>query len=272
MVIYYHLPETVTDSTEISLEIKDETGALVRMISSKNNPDFKSYPGGPSAEPVLTVKKGVNRFVYDLRYTTMPGIPTAYIESSYAGHKIIPGTYTLTLKSKLGDSQIKAIVKDNPNHENNPTNFKEYHAFMNQMESELTLMHTMVNKAMDYQTQLEALLNKMEGNPTYTNLLASGKNLMTELKAWDENMVQRKSTAYDDVENFPNKFTANYMFLINQTDSSIPKVNKGSRDRYAELTKEWEPLKAEGTRLLEVAIPAFNKMLGTAGIGVLFVK
>jgi hypothetical protein len=125
---------------------------------------------------------------------------------------------------------------------------------------------------MDYQTQLEALLNKMEGNPTYTNLLASGKNLMTELKAWDENMVQRKSTAYDDVENFPNKFTANYMFLINQTDSSIPKVNKGSRDRYAELTKEWEPLKAEGTRLLEVAIPAFNKMLGTAGIGVLFVK
>jgi len=272
MVIYYHLPETVTDSTEISLEIKDETGALVRMISSKNNPDFKSYPGGPSAEPVLTVKKGVNRFVYDLRYTTMPGIPTAYIESSYAGHKIIPGTYTLTLKSKLGDSQIKAIVKDNPNHENNPTNFKEYHAFMNQMESELTLMHTMVNKAMDYQTQLEALLNKMEGNPTYTNLLASGKNLMTELKAWDENMVQRKSTAYDDVENFPNKFTANYMFLINQTDSSIPKVNKGSRDRYAELTKEWEPLKAEGTRLLEVAIPAFNKMLGTTGIGVLFVK
>jgi hypothetical protein len=143
---------------------------------------------------------------------------------------------------------------------------------MNQMESELTLMHTMVNKAMDYQTQLEALLNKMEGNPTYTNLLASGKNLMTELKAWDENMVQRKSTAYDDVENFPNKFTANYMFLINQTDSSIPKVNKGSRDRYAELAKEWEPLKAEGTRLLEVAIPAFNKMLGTAGIGVLFVK
>lgn len=272
MVIYYHLPETVTDSTEISLEIKDETGALVRMISSKNNPDFKSYPGGPSAEPVLTVKKGVNRFVYDLRYTTMPGIPTAYIESSYAGHKIIPGTYTLTLKSKLGDSQIKAIVKDNPNHANNPANFKEYHAFMNQMESELTVMHTMVNKALDYQTQLEALLNKMEGNPTYTNLLASGKNLMTELKAWDENMVQRKSTAYDDVENFPNKFTANYMFLINQTDSSIPKVNKGSRDRYAELTKEWEPLKAEGTRLLEVAIPAFNKTLGTAGIGVLFVK
>lgn len=272
MVIYYHLPENVTDSTEISLEIKDEAGALVRTISSKKNPDFQSYPGGPRSEPTLSVKKGVNRFVYDLRYSTMPGIPTTYIESSYAGHKIIPGTYSLTLKSTLGDAQTKAIVKDNPNHENDPANFKEYHAFMSQMESELTVMHTMVNKAMEYQTQLATLLKKMEGNPTYTDLLASGKKLMTELKAWDENMIQRKSTAYDDVENFPNKFTANYMFLINQTESSIPKVNKGSRDRHAELTKEWEPLKAEGTRLLETAIPGFNKLVSEAGIGVLFVK
>lgn len=272
MVIYYHLPENVTDSTEISLEIKDEGGALVRTVSSKKNPDFKSYPGGPRSEPTLSVKKGVNRFVYDLRYSTMPGIPTAYIESSYAGHKIIPGTYSLTLKSTLGDAQTKAIVKDNPNHENDPANFREYHAFMSQMESELTVMHTMVNKAMEYQTQLATLLKKMEGNPTYTDLLASGKKLMTELKAWDENMIQRKSTAYDDVENFPNKFTANYMFLINQTESSIPKVNKGSKDRHAELTKEWEPLKAEGTRLLETAIPAFNKLVNEAGIGVLFVK
>jgi len=34
------------------------------------------------------------------------------------------------------------------------------------------------------------------------------------MKTWDEEMVQRKSKAYDDVENFPNKFTANYLFLI----------------------------------------------------------
>lgn len=107
------------------------------------------------------------------------------------------------------------------------------------MESELSMMQTKVNKAMEYQTQLATLLKKMEGNPTYTDLLASGKKLMTELIAWDKNMIQRKSKAYDDVENFPNKFTANYMFLINQTESSIPKVNKGSRDRHAELTKEW---------------------------------
>jgi len=170
----------------------------------------------------------------------------------------------------LGKCDSKRIVKDNPTHENDPANFQEYHAFMRQMESDLTVMHTMVNKAKDYQTQLAGLLKK--GNPTYTDLLAAGKKLMTELKAWDENMIQRKSTAYDDVENFPNKFTENYMFMMNQTDSWIARVGKGSRDRYAELTKEWEPLKAEGERLINTAIPAFNKLASDAGVGVLFGK
>lgn len=44
-------------------------------------------------------------------------------------------------------------------------------------------------------------------------------------------MIQRKSKAYDDVENFENKFTADYMFLINHTESEIPSINQPSLDR-----------------------------------------
>jgi hypothetical protein len=60
--------------------------------------------------------------------------------------------------------------------------------------------------------------------------------------------------------------------MINQTESSIPKVNKGSTDRYAELWEEWKVLKAEGEKLLNEGIPAFNKAAQEAGVGVLFVK
>ena len=46
------------------------------------------------------------------------------------------------------------------------------------------------------------------------------------MKNWDDEMVQRLSKAYDDVENFENKFTAEWLFLINQTESDIPVVNQ----------------------------------------------
>ena len=80
-------------------------------------------------------------------------------------------------------------------------------------------------------------------------------------------MVQRKSKAYDDVENFPNKFTANYMFLLNQTESDIPRVNQPSLDLKRELDAEWARLKARADEMLDKDLPALNRMLWDAGVG-----
>lgn len=272
MVIYYHLPESITDSTELKMEIHDSTGELVRTFTSKKDEDFKSYDGGPSPEPTLPVKKGINRFVWNLNYPTMPGVEDAYIEAGYSGHTAIPGEYTITIASELGNAESKGKISKNPLYEISMDEYEEYHEFMWSMEQELTKMHQMVNKEMDYQLQLISFLEKIKDDQTYSSLYSTGQELLKELKVWDESMIQRKSKAYDDVENFPNKFTANYMYLINQTNSSIPKVNNGSKERREELEKEWEGLKAEGKRLLETAIPAFNKLVQEAGIGILFVN
>ena len=70
-----------------------------------------------------------------------------------------------------------------------------------------------------------------------------------------------------DVENFPNKFTAEYLFLKDQTNSAIPRVNTSSRVRKNELDKEWERLKMQGNEFLEKELPEFNKKLWEAGIG-----
>ncbi len=80
-------------------------------------------------------------------------------------------------------------------------------------------------------------------------------------------MIQRKSQAYDDVENFPNKFTAEYLFLINQTNSVIPMVTQGSKDRRTVLDTQWEGLRARAQNFLTVALPNYNKTLWDAGIG-----
>ncbi|MBN3520287.1 glycosyl hydrolase [Algoriphagus lutimaris] len=272
MVIYYHLPENVTDSTELKMEIHDSNGDLVRSFTSKKDEDFKSYDGGPSAEPTLSVKKGINRFVWNLNYPTMPGVENVYIEAGYGGHTAIPGEYTISITSELGNTESRGIISKNPLYKISMDQYEEYHEFMWSMEQELTKMHQMVNKEMDYQLQLISFLEKIEEDQTYSNLYSKGQELLNELKAWDESMIQRKSKAYDDVENFPNKFTANYMYLINQTNSSIPKVNNGSKERREELEAEWEGLESEGMRLLETAIPAFNKLVQEAGIGILFVN
>jgi len=269
VVIYYHLPEGIT-SEEVELIITDQDGNLVRRISSEADPDFQSYAGGPPAEPTLSKKAGLNRFVWDMRYPVMTGAPTAYIEGSFRGHKASPGEYTLTLKAEEQELTTTATILKNPIYDLSDEDYEDYHQFMTAAEQKLNEMHQMVNDMMSLQKQLSGIIADMD-EEKQQNLKREAQALLEKMKAWDEEMIQRKSKAYDDVENFPNKFTANYLFAINHAESSIPRVNQPTRERIAELNAEWSTLKQKGEAILETDVPALNKKLWDTGIGALWI-
>ena len=270
VVIYYQLSDP-KDSIALTLEIKDAAGNIVNTFSSKKDSTYKKYDGGPPAEPVLSKAKGLNRFVWNMRYTTMPGVPDVYIESNYRGHKAIPATYTLTLKK--GDQKIstEATIWANPLYPTDASAYKEYDLIMGGMEKELTSMHNMVNSMNEKRMQLESLVNSLNGNKL-APLKAECEALAKKMKAWDEDMIQRKTKVYDDADNFPAKFTANYLFLINQTESDLPSVNQPSLDRLKELNTEWVSLKSRGVEISDKNIPSLNKLLWEAGIGAVWKK
>ncbi|WP_430428394.1 glycosyl hydrolase [Maribacter litoralis] len=263
VVLYYELPK-LADSASITLEISDANGKLIRTITSEKDPTYKPHNGGgaPPA-PVLSKEEGLNRFVWDMKYPIMPGVPDVYIEAGFSGHKVSPGTYTFTLKVDGQTVSTTGVIKEVPTYETKPGQYEEFDAFMTDAEAELTEMHNMVNLLYKAQQDLAEVLKKV----TDVEAKSKGEKLLADLKAWDADMVQRKSQAYDDVENFPNKFTAEYLFMINQTNSSIARLNKSNKDRKAELDKKWETLKAKGNQLKNSEIPAYNKTLWDAGVG-----
>jgi Uncharacterized protein related to plant photosystem II stability/assembly factor len=269
VVIYYQLPE-LKKTDEISLEIKDPAGTIVRTYSSKADEKSVRSENGPRPEPLLPKAKGLNRFVWDMRYATMPGVPGVRIEGSFLSHKAPPGKYNLTLKALGQTVATDAEIIPNPLYPTTPATYTEYHQTMLSMETDLITMHKMINSLYQKQQQLESLLSSLPTGDKYLALKKDGEALVKKMKAWDEDMVQRKSKAYDDVENFPNKFTANYLFLINQTESDIPRVNQPSLDRMKELNGQWATLKTRGNEIADKDIPAFNKRLWDAGLGAIW--
>jgi len=269
VVVYYQLPE-LKKTDEITMEIKDSAGKTVRSFSSKADEKYTKYDGAPPAEPLLPKAKGLNRFVWDMRYATMPGVPNVRIEGGYAGHKAPPGKYSITVKSGEQAVSTETEILANPLYPTNASTYMEYHQTMLGMETELTSMHRMINSLYEKQRQLESLLSSLPAGDKFSGVKKEGETLLKKMKAWDEDMVQRKSKAYDDVENFPNKFTANYMFLINQTESDIPRVNQPSLDRLKQLNTEWSALKARASEILDKDIPSLNKRLWEVGLGAIW--
>lgn len=271
VVLYYQLPSLKEDEVA-SLEIKDAQGNLVRQFSSISKDDQKASGRRNPKDPTLSIKKGVNRFVWDLRYPSVPSIQGVFIESSFKGHKAIPGNYTITLKAGKQISNTTVNVLANPLYKVGENDYKEFDALMKQMEGEAITMHTMIIDLYESKNQLESILKNLPNESKYTSVKTVGEEVVKQLKAWDEDMVQRKSTAYDDVENFPNKFTANYMFMVNQNESDIPRVNQPVLDLLKEYTPIWESLKARGLNLKNNLLPALNKQLWEAGVGAVWIK
>ncbi|RYC50690.1 VPS10 domain-containing protein [Flagellimonas olearia] len=265
MVIHYNLPKAM-DSTEITLEILNQQGKVVRSFTSEKDKDYKPHHGGgaPPA-PVLGTDKGLNRFVWDLKTPIIPGIPDVYIEANFTGHKVPPGSYTLRLKAGGETVTTTGTVLSPPNTNMTPERYREHDVFMTELETNLTDMHQKINDLFKVQGQLKKLLEELDNE----NLKAEGKALLEKLKAWDEDMVQRKSQAYDDVENFPNKFSAEYLFLMNQSNSALPRINQPSKNRKRELDAQWVGLKQRAVTLMTADIPNFNKKLWENGVGAL---
>jgi photosystem II stability/assembly factor-like uncharacterized protein len=269
VVVYYQLPELKKDD-EITMEIKDSAGNVVRSFSSKADEKFIRYDSGPRPNPTLPKAKGLNRFVWDMRYASMVGVPNVRIEGGFGAHKAIPGKYSITVKTPSQTLTTEAEILANPLYPTDAATYAEYHRTMSSMEADLTAMHKLVNSLFEKQKQLESLLGSLPAGEKFAAIKKDGDALLKKMKAWDEDMVQRKSKAYDDVENFPNKFTANYLFMINATESDIPRVNQPSLDRMRELNAQWVTLKARADEILNRDIPAFNKKLWDAGMGAIW--
>ncbi len=269
MPLYYELPE-LPDSVEVKLEIRDASGKVVRTFSSKPDTTYVKYEGAPPRAPLLPAKKGLNRFVWDLRHATLPGSPEVYIEGSYRGHKAIPGQYSFVLS--FGETRLKteAAIVNNPHIPTTAEEFADYDRFMEQAEatfSEMTVLTNQMHALHGRLKDVEALLQAS----SQSGLLEQARTLSKAMDTFDKTMVQRLSKAYDDVENFVNGFTAEYLTALNHADSAIPRVNEGTRQKIAELNGVWARHKATAGDILDRQVAALNQALQQAGIGVLYV-
>jgi hypothetical protein len=266
LVLNYYISKT--DSLKkITLNILDTNGKTIRTLSSETNPDFKRYDGGPSAEPKLTKNKGLNRFVWDMRTNTLPGIPDVYIEGSYRGYKMAEGKYQIQMIIDKDTLKTQAELLPHPELKDTKIENAEYLKAMAQMHGNIKEMHEMINELYKKQLQLNKLKTTLSKKAADSKLIAAVDSLIKDLKTWDEALVQRKSKAYDDVENFPNKFTSDYLYLINQTENDWYRLNQPSIDLRNQMDPQWQAFKEKGLKLKNERLQDLNKKLWEANYG-----
>jgi hypothetical protein len=109
------------------------------------------------------------------------------------------------------------------------------------------------------QKQLTGIVERIENNDAFKSIVTLADSINDKIDAWETKLIQTKSESNDDVINFVNKLTANYIFLRGELDTNTPHVTSGHVQRFKELNNEWLIYKAELNAILEKDIKNFNE-------------
>ncbi|WP_228713721.1 hypothetical protein [Arundinibacter roseus] len=244
----------------LTLDVLDAQKKVIRSYSSKEDADFVSFPGGPSPDDVLPKKAGLNRFVWDMRAETLPGVPKVFIEGSYEGRKMAPGSYVARFTFGKEKREVSFQILSDPRIDASPEAYQEQQLTLTEVENKVKEIHESILNMRKVKRQIDELTALVKDKAELKPVVEMGKSLSGKIKTWEEKLVQNKSEANDDVINFQNRLSADYIFVRGELDTNTPGVTNGQKERIAELNKEWSVLQTEMKTLLSQDVTTFNAL------------
>ncbi len=263
LIFYSFAQAPDTSKLAVKLEILDAMDKVLRTITTKKQESGGAEGEGPAGPPppVLAVKAGMNRLVWDLRGENFTRVPELFVFGSLQSYKEAPGTYKARLT--VGEKSVVQTfeVAQDPRLKITPEAFHEQQKLLATIKTSVNEIHEGVNRLREVRKQVKDWMSRTKGMANAKAIADSGKALVDKITAWEEQVVQPKQETFQDVINFPNQLNAQLAYLMSEIDASDPPLTKGMATRFAELQSEWQRHRNQMKQLLERDVPAFNALI-----------
>ena len=270
IVFDYFLPEKL-DTATLTLEVLNDQGKVIRTYTNQKDEKFKTWPGGPPPPQILPSQKGYNRFNWDLRKETLPSVEGVFVLGDYRGAIVPPGNYYLRLFSATDTVSAPCLLEPDPRLTVGRSAHKAQAKALLLIETTVQDIHRSVNLMRSVKKQMDervALLEKLEGQQ---DLVDTGKAIVKQIVAWEENLIQPKQETFQDVINFQNQLNAELLTLKSRLESHDPQPTEGANQRLQDLIATWETHRLELLRLIEEEVGGFNRLYQERDLPILIV-
>ena len=255
-LIFYVL-KTVPES-EVALEILTSENELIRSYSSKTEEKKERLP----------IEKGMNRFVWDLKYPKPETIEGAIMSLSRVdGTPVPPGVYKVRLKA--GDSILdqEFLVKKDPRWEATQADLEAQFELGMQVASLLTESHTMIRRIRAVREQASEISSRAIEAGFDKKLDEASEALSKKLTEVEDELIQRSNETGQDPINYPPKIDNQIAYLLGIVNTQDAKPTQGCYERFENLKKALAQFKVQLDEILETDLKAFNRLLDEEGVG-----
>ena len=270
VILDYYLPN-ISDTLDLKLEIlKDDK--IIRSYTSIKNKNIKSWPGGPPNKAILKIKKGFNRFNWDLRRENLPPVENIFVYGDYQGGIVPPGVYSARISYNDMLDETEIVVLADPKINTEKKNYDNQERILVSIEKSIKSIHTSVNKMREVQDQLNQYSKSLSSHKKYKVLITLGDEILSKLDLWERKLIQPNQKTFQDVINFNNQLNAQFMHLKSYVDGADPDVTTGAIERHKDLNKTWSDLEKNLNEIINSDMKEFNDLYKTLNVPSLIIS
>ena len=275
-VLHYALADEPAAETEVTLSIYEERSrdpiwTFTRKPVDAEEDAEESGPNDPPDTELLTTDKGLNRFVWDLRYPGMERFDGLIMWSDMQqGPKAVPGTYRAELK--VGDvvRETEFEVLADPRSASSQADYQAQFDFIIETRNLLSSAHTEIRKIRQLRTQLEGLQVRFEqeaaADSRVAALLEEVGVLLETIEPIEQAIYQTQNESRQDPLNFPIRLNNKLTSLMRTVDVGDARPTDGAMAVREELSRAMQSELSQLESVWEENVPALNSEIQSMGV------
>src|SRR5438270_6113083 len=290
VVIYYSLK--AKPASDVVLEFLDSSGKSIRKFTARApRPQPSPQPGAaqltatPEQQPPATEEEaffggaparvttdvGLNRFVWDERYTDATRFPGMILWAGQTqGPKVVPGNYQVKLTVD-GQTMTETFeVKADPRLTTTAADYTKQLDLSLKIRDKLTETHSAIIQIRDVKKQVDDLVKRV--GPQSRPIAEAGSALNKKLTEVEEALYQTKNQSSQDPLNFPIRLNNKLAALLGVVSRSETPPNEQSLAVYDELTGQINAQYSKLATIMKTDVPAFNQLVKDQNIPAIVVK
>lgn len=260
IMTFYYLNKELNKDSEFKLEFMESDGDVIKTFTNKK--DMKN----PS--PIADTKKGMNRFVWNMRYPDAKKVPNAVMwGGTHIGPKAVPGQYKVKMTVD-GKSQTQTfnILKD-PRVSTTQSDFQDQFDLLMDIRNRTTEINEKILTIRSIKDQINTLTSLMkESGFKNENLTKAGKELVKSLSTIEEELIQVKSKSRQDPLNYPIKLDNKIAALVRVVSSVDARPTAQSYDVLEDLVSQAQVHYKKLNKVLTDDLYRFNNMVSDAAV------
>jgi hypothetical protein len=268
-VIYYYLKTEPKEKEEITLEILDAEGKMIRTFSNlkdeegapESSGDGEGF-GPPPSMRKLTAKAGTNRFVWDLRHPDAKRFKGMILWSGeMRGPLAVPGKYQVQLKAGGKTLKEPLELRPDPRLPTTAADYQKQFELQTKIRDKVSESHAAIDRIRGVREQVTSAVDRAKGNADEGAIADAGEAFKKKLTAVEEALYQTKNQSNQDPLNFPIRLNNKLASLQGVVGSANAAPTDQAYAVYEDLAKKIDAELRMLKEVLDKDLPAFNQLV-----------